>query len=248
MYKKELWEKFYSKFIGTARRDILDKAFDFLWLHLGQEERCGCACHINLLKKPYEHDSKCCGKMNGYVVSHQTERKLPQKIELEEFERAIKNGTKLTLIVSRFNQLLDFLTPPTKPVEEILGKKSVIDYENNYSHYHCWNQKQPSACGIPLEKHTQCCLCPTPKPVEETPKSKHDWVEELLKVKLPPSQYAAVSFITGCALDAQKQRMIKLVEEKTAAWVNAFHYDKWYQDKIREFSKFLLHSLTDSEE
>ncbi len=30
---------------------------------------------------------------------------------------------------------------------------------NDYSHNHCWNQKQPSACGIPLEKHTQCCLC-----------------------------------------------------------------------------------------
>lgn len=27
------------------------------------------------------------------------------------------------------------------------------------SHIHCWNEKQPSACGISLEKHKQCCLC-----------------------------------------------------------------------------------------
>lgn len=37
-------------------------------------------------------------------------------------------------------------------------------YARDYSHSHCWDQKQPSACGIPLEKHTQCCLCDTPLP------------------------------------------------------------------------------------
>lgn len=30
---------------------------------------------------------------------------------------------------------------------------------NHISHSHCWNQKQPSACGIELCTHTQCCLC-----------------------------------------------------------------------------------------
>ncbi len=33
---------------------------------------------------------------------------------------------------------------------------------NNYEHHshtHCWDQEQPPACGISLEKHTQCCLC-----------------------------------------------------------------------------------------
>lgn len=29
--------------------------------------QCPCACHQNTLKKPYEHDSKCCDKMNGAV-------------------------------------------------------------------------------------------------------------------------------------------------------------------------------------
>lgn len=34
-----------------------------------------------------------------------------------------------------------------------------MNYERDYSHHHCWDQKQPPACGIPLDKHTQCCLC-----------------------------------------------------------------------------------------
>jgi len=34
-----------------------------------------------------------------------------------------------------------------------------LNYERNHSHTHCWEQDHPSACGIPLEKHTQCCLC-----------------------------------------------------------------------------------------
>lgn len=41
------------------------------------------------------------------------------------------------------------------------------------SHSHCWDQKQPSACGIPLEEHEQCCLCdmkpPQPALWEENP-------------------------------------------------------------------------------
>lgn len=49
-------------------------------------------------------------------------------------------------------------------IKDLLGENAVIDYEKNQSHYHCWNQKQPCACGIPLEKHTQCCLCDTKVP------------------------------------------------------------------------------------
>jgi hypothetical protein len=37
-----------------------------------------------------------------------------------------------------------------------------LNYERDFSHTHCWNQSGSSACGIPLEKHTQCCLCDTP--------------------------------------------------------------------------------------
>src|ERR1035437_1289892 len=39
---------------------------------------------------------------------------------------------------------------------------------SHISHFHCWNQTQPSACGISLEKHNQCCLCD----LETTPKSE----------------------------------------------------------------------------
>lgn len=56
------------------------------------------------------------------------------------------------------------------------------NYERNGSHIHCWNQGKSPACGIPLEKHTQCCLCeirsPTPCPVcnsIETPHINHSY-------------------------------------------------------------------------
>ena len=49
-------------------------------------------------------------------------------------------------------------------IRNILGEKSHIDYERNHSHYHCWNQDQPPACGQKLENHKQCCLCDTPTP------------------------------------------------------------------------------------
>jgi len=37
------------------------------------------------------------------------------------------------------------------------GKYYKEDY-NHISHTHCWDNKD-LPCGIPLEKHTQCCLC-----------------------------------------------------------------------------------------
>ena len=55
-----------------------------------------------------------------------------------------------------------------KEIRDILGDKADIDYERNYSHYHCWHQEQPPACGIPLENHKQCCLCDK----EYTPQKK----------------------------------------------------------------------------
>lgn len=40
---------------------------------------------------------------------------------------------------------------------------SVDNYER-HSHTHCWNQISP-ACGQPIDKHTQCCLCSLKVPV-----------------------------------------------------------------------------------
>lgn len=40
-------------------------------------------------------------------------------------------------------------------------------YARDYSHIHCFDQKGQPPCGIPLEKHTQCCLCDVKYPVEQ---------------------------------------------------------------------------------
>lgn len=45
-------------------------------------------------------------------------------------------------------------------------EKGEYNYERDGSHNHCWEQKGENkpACGQPLEKHKQCCLCDTPIP------------------------------------------------------------------------------------
>ena len=70
-----------------------------------------------------------------------------------------------------------------KPSEIFEGKNSSLRktfneaVKTDYSHTHCWNQKTP-ACGIPLEKHTQCCLCDV-KVEEKIPKSDLlEWAKE----------------------------------------------------------------------
>ncbi len=45
--------------------------------------------------------------------------------------------------------------------------KELADEEAYKSHFHCWEQKQPPACGIKTY-HLRCCLCPTTqKPLQE---------------------------------------------------------------------------------
>lgn len=39
-----------------------------------------------------------------------------------------------------------------------LGDVLTLLQMKDYSHYHCWDQKQPPACGLTVE-HKQCCLC-----------------------------------------------------------------------------------------
>lgn len=34
-----------------------------------QTATCPCACHDNVLKRPYEHDTECCEKINGSVLT-----------------------------------------------------------------------------------------------------------------------------------------------------------------------------------
>jgi len=44
-------------------------------------------------------------------------------------------------------------------MEEVKAMLRSLQGKEDYSHTCCDKQNQPSACGIPLEKHKQCCLC-----------------------------------------------------------------------------------------
>lgn len=48
------------------------------------------------------------------------------------------------------------------------------------SHYHCWEQKQPPACGLKGE-HKRCCLCEETNPSNEI-KTVEDVVREFESV------------------------------------------------------------------
>ena len=36
-------------------------------------QKCKCACHDNVLTKPYDHDTQCCDDMNGFLVISESE-------------------------------------------------------------------------------------------------------------------------------------------------------------------------------
>lgn len=67
----------------------------------------------------------------------------------------------------------------TESIEQVCGNgycschTATTNYER-ISHFHCWKQKQPSACGIPLEKHEQCCLCDLKVPTTPDWESRFD--------------------------------------------------------------------------
>lgn len=79
-------------------------------------------------------------------------------------------------IIEKINELIDAWNSLEK--KEVENKNSYcrsdkfhtyidymkMNYEQDYSHTHCWKQEGTPACGIPLEKHVQCCLCDTKKP------------------------------------------------------------------------------------
>lgn len=65
------------------------------------------------------------------------------------------------------------MNPPVEithtPVSDKVAQQALKeDYERNWSHTHCWNQEDPPACGISLEKHAQCCLCDTQVPRKDS--------------------------------------------------------------------------------
>lgn len=82
-----------------------------------KESKCPCACHDNILKKPYGHDTKCCDEMNGYIESEEDilNRKPLEDKDLpplpEEFTKSMSSSlcVQKGSIEEKFNQLLRFL-------------------------------------------------------------------------------------------------------------------------------------------
>lgn len=68
------------------------------------------------------------------------------------------------------------------------------NYERDYSHSHCWDNSQ-NPCGIPLEKHTQCCLCDmkVPNPQDDLENLEKEFIDKVasnfLGWKLPKNFY-----------------------------------------------------------
>jgi hypothetical protein len=62
--------------------------------------------------------------------------------------------------------ILDHARPIIEANRRLLGLDTPNTAYERVSHTHCWNN-QPSPCGIPLDKHTQCCLCDLPTPNTE---------------------------------------------------------------------------------
>jgi hypothetical protein len=70
--------------------------------------------------------------------------------------------------------------------------------EKYKSHYCCWEQKGENkpACGINLENHKQCCLCPKPFEVAEEEKCDCEDGELLERVEQCPIHKAKWNFST----------------------------------------------------
>jgi len=77
----------------------------------------------------------------------------------------------------------------------------VSNYER-VSHTHCWDN-QPSPCGIPLDKHTQCCLCDLKVPVSEP--TLQEKIEAMLRNS---HNYGEIT----CGYDELARDLLALVE------------------------------------
>lgn len=96
-------------------------------------------------------------------------------------------------------------------------KEENMEYERNYSHTHCWNQKTP-ACGQPLQNHKQCCLCDTKySPKEE--KANFVQVGDTIKCGHCYSNFAIPDlkgYVCKCKCHSPSPREIEKLWEKYA--------------------------------
>lgn len=190
-------------------------------------------------------DGHACFNEKGKCPIHEDhrERKLPEKLEIPDKKFVVFGGE--VMLAEKFNELIDFLTTEEKE-----------NYER-YSHIHCWNQDQPSACSIPLEKHTQCCLCDTPKP-EEKPKNiikaidaelsppLKDWEVEFdkrfPKLYEPEGNVKYVENLTAVTMEIKAFLSSTVREAEEKLMVNAIEFSKqgWIdQGRIEEKSRLL---------
>lgn len=70
-----------------------------------------------------------------------------------------------------------------------MNQKPPLDYERDFSHYHCWESKNPP-CGQKVE-HLYCCLCEklnpkchSPKPESATTEPMEDELEHAYAVEV----------------------------------------------------------------
>lgn len=107
--------------------------------------------------------------------------------------------------------------------------KVELETEENYSHLshsHCWDNKD-NPCGIPLEKHTQCCLCDLKYSSEEKP--KEDWRIGFNKLFGTNKQYPfnanysdVTNFISFLIQSTKKEMARDIVDEINLKMGNEF--------------------------
>lgn len=64
-----------------------------------EKKDCLCACHENKLGKPYEHETKCCEEMNGFVEEK------PEREWEEEFDEIRNDGEHASIDDNCLNEI-----------------------------------------------------------------------------------------------------------------------------------------------
>lgn len=127
------------------RKQIVEKlneVIDYLSTQEEEKERKG---------KPIDDESR----IPGWSYAPE---KMEDRAEEKDTVECLECGSELT---SETNFKCICNPSHKENIKKLLGTYANIDYDRNSSHYHCWHQNQPPACGIPLAEHSQCCLCDT---------------------------------------------------------------------------------------
>lgn len=102
------------------------------------------------------------GLIKSYIsfLLHSQSTRLVEKLEDVRQEYGIDN----LAADMKGDTVQDARARGMQTIDKVLGiikREDTVPY-NQADHSHCWAQKQPPACGIPLEIHKVCCLCELP--------------------------------------------------------------------------------------